>query len=67
MFHASDNSNRPLMPTIKIAVWMLFGGLLGALVGSFASNEMFTVASYALGFVGGALVGSIGHRRKLVR
>ena len=54
---------REMLPTFALAIGGLMGGLLGAGIGSFAANELSTVACYVVGFLGGAAAGSLLGRR----
>ena len=56
---SNSHPKRTLLPTITMSIGILIGSLLGAGVGSFASHELITIACYALGFLGGAVAGTV--------
>ncbi len=53
------SNTRPLLPTFTSAIGMLLGGWAGAAAGSFASHESVVMASYIVGFIGGAICGAL--------
>ena len=53
------SKTKPLLPTITMSIGILLGGLLGAAGGAFSSNESVVMVCYILGFLAGAVSGTI--------
>jgi hypothetical protein len=56
---AEMSKAKPLLPTITMSIGILLGGLLGAAGGSFSGNESVVMVCYVLGFLGGAVAGTM--------